>query len=244
MPEPMRLQKYLAQCGIASRRAAEELIALGRVTVNGKVICTAGEKIIPGRDMVTVDGKPVRSAEKPVYIMLNKPRGYVTTVRDEQGRKTVMDLLPAELGRIYPVGRLDFDTEGLLLLTNDGNFTHRLTHPSHEISKTYLVKILGLPSPEALKALRTGVMLEGRKTHPAEVLVKHREIGSAVLVITIHEGRNRQVRKMCAAVGHKVVFLRRIAEGSVRLGDLPIGAWRHLTADEVTGLGGNPHADN
>lgn len=244
MTEPMRLQKYLAACGIASRRAAEELIADGRVTVNGEVIKTAGVKITPGKDRVSLDGKPVETAEKPVYIMLNKPRGYVTTVRDEQGRKTVMELLPEELGRIYPVGRLDLDTEGLLLLTNDGAFTHRLTHPSHEISKTYLAKVRGVPSPEALKALRTGVMLEGRKTHPAQVLVKHKEADSAVLIITIHEGRNRQVRNMCASVGHKVVFLRRIAEGSLRLGDLPVGAWRHLTPDEVTHLGGKPHADN
>ena len=244
MAQAMRLQKYLAQCGVASRRAAEDMIARGLVSVNGRVITTAGVKIDPDRDSVTVNGKLIKQAEELVYIMLNKPRGYVTTVRDDRERKTVMELIPEELGRVYPVGRLDYDTEGLLLLTNDGAFTHRLTHPSHEISKTYLVKVSGIPSPEALRVLRTGVMLEGRKTYPAEVLVKRREANYAFLLITISEGRNRQVRKMCAAVGHKVVFLRRVAEGPLRLGDLPLGAWRHLTPEEVQSLGGNKRAEH
>jgi len=244
MAEPMRLQKYLAHCGVASRRAAEGLIVAGRVAVNGLSVQTLGSTVTPGQDTVTLDGKPVVSQEEPVYIMLHKPRGYVTTVSDELGRKTVMELLPEDIGRVYPVGRLDFDTEGLLLLTNDGALTHRLTHPSHEVSKTYLTKVRGIPSPEALKALRTGVILDGRKTHPAEVLVKHRDTNTAVLSITIHEGRNRQVRNMCAAVGHKVVYLRRVAEGSLRLGDLAVGNWRYLTPEEVHTLGGNAHADD
>ncbi|MBE7009908.1 MAG: rRNA pseudouridine synthase [Ruminococcaceae bacterium] len=240
----MRLQKFLALCGITSRRAAEEIISSGRVTVNDAVVSTLGIKIDPEQDAVTVDGKPVFLQTQHVYIMLNKPRGYITTVHDEQGRPTVMDLLPAELGRIYPIGRLDYDTEGLLLLTNDGDFTQRLTHPSHEVSKTYLAKVRGVPDDRALKQLRTGVLVDGRKTHPAQVLVKHKNETSTVLAITIHEGRNRQVRKMCNAIGHPVVFLRRIAEGSLRLGDLPVGSFRHLTADEVRTLGGKLHADH
>lgn len=244
MAEPMRLQKYLAQCGVASRRSAEGLIVDGHVCVNGKTVCELGTKIDPEADCVTVHGKPVSLQNKCVYIMLNKPRGYVTTVKDEQGRQTVIDLLPEELGRIYPVGRLDFDTEGLLLLTNDGDFTQMLTHPSHEVSKTYLAKVRGVPSDAALKALRTGVMIDGKKTHPAEVLVKKSDAGSTMLSITIHEGRNRQVRKMCSSVGHPVVFLRRIAEGSLRLGSLPTGSWRHLTEDEVRSLGGKPHVNH
>jgi len=244
MAEPMRLQKFLAQCGVASRRAAEGLIADGHVLVNGKIMCELGTKIDPDSDNVTVHGKPVSLQTQSVYIMLNKPRGYVTTVKDEQGRPTVMDLLPKELGRIYPVGRLDFDTEGLLLLTNDGSFTQRLTHPSHEVSKTYLAKVRGTPSDKALKSLRTGVVIDGKKTHPAEVLVKKNDDRCTLLSITIHEGRNRQVRKMCASIGHPVVFLRRISEGSLRLGDLPTGSWRHLTDDEVRNLGGKPFVNH
>ncbi|MGN1059256.1 MAG: pseudouridine synthase [Clostridia bacterium] len=244
MAEEMRLQKYLALCGVASRRAAEELMAQGRVFVNGKPVLTPGAKINPDADRVSVDGKPVALPEEKVYIMLNKPRGYVTTAKDNFGRKTVLDLVPPELGRLYPVGRLDYDTHGLLLLTNDGDFTYRLTHPSHEISKTYLATVAGVPSEQALDALRRGVVIDGRRTHPAKVTVKGADAENTRLLITIHEGRNRQVRKMCAAVGHAVVSLCRVAEGSLRLGELPSGSWRHLTEKEIELLGGSTHADH
>ncbi len=236
--EEMRLQKYLALCGVASRRAAENMITEGRVLVNGAVITTLGVKIIPGKDVVTVDKKTVHIKEHKVYIMLNKPKGYVTTTKDNFDRKTVLDLIPDSLGRVYPVGRLDYDTEGLLLLTNDGDFTYRLTHPRHEISKTYLAVVQGVPDAEALSALRKGVVIDGKKTHPAQVILKKKNEISALLQITIHEGRNRQVRKMCEAVGHQVVKLRRIAEGPLRLGDLPLGSFRHLTEAEIASLGG------
>ncbi len=238
MVKEMRLQKYLALCGVASRRTAENMITEGRVSVNGSVITTLGVKIIPGKDVVVVDKKIVHIVENKVYIMLNKPKGYVTTVKDNFDRKTVLDLIPASLGRVYPVGRLDYDTEGLLLLTNDGDFTYRLTHPSQEISKTYLAVVQGVPNAEALSALRKGVVIDGRKTDPAQVILKKKNEISALLQITIHEGRNRQVRKMCEAVGHQVVKLRRIAEGPLRLGDLPLGSFRHLTEAEIASLGG------
>lgn len=244
MAEEMRLQKYLALCGVASRRAAEEWIAQGRVSVNGAVVQTPGTKVDPRQDVVLADGKRVLPQEGKVYVMLHKPRGVITSAKDNFNRKTVLDLLPPELGRLYPVGRLDYDTEGLLLLTNDGDFTYRLTHPRHEVLKTYLATVAGIPSPEALSALRRGVVIDGRKTHPAEVLVKKRGEKSTCLSITIHEGRNRQVRKMCASVGHSVISLKRIAEGSLRLGQLPVGAWRYLTQQEIRSLGGYSDADD
>ncbi len=244
MAEQMRLQKYIALCGVASRRSAEELILAGRVTVNGEVINTLGSKVNPKIDRIMVDGKTIALQQKHVYIMLNKPRGYVTTAKDNFNRKTVLDLIPKELGRLYPVGRLDYDSEGLLLLTNDGDFTYRLTHPSHEIKKSYLALVSGTPSNEALDTLRKGIILEGRKTAPAEVMLKKKDAEHSVLLVTIHEGRNRQVRNMCHAVGHDVLRLRRVAEGPLRLGDLASGSWRHLTQKELVALGGRTNADN
>ena len=237
MAEEMRLQKYLALCGVASRRAAEELMAQGRVCVNGFPAQTPGIKIDPKKDKVTLDRKPVNPPEEKVYIMLNKPAGYVTTAKDNFDRKTVLDLVPPELGRLYPVGRLDYDSEGLLLLTNDGDFTFRMTHPSHEIAKSYLATVAGVPTDDELMLLRRGVLIEGRKTCPAKVVVKGQNGENTRLLITIREGRNRQVRKMCAAVGHAVISLCRIAEGGLQLGNLPTGSFRHLTAKELTSLG-------
>lgn len=230
--EEMRLQKYLALAGIASRRAAEQIILDGRVTVNGKKITELGTKVQEG-DEVCVDGAPVQPESKKMYIMLNKPVGYVTTVSDDQGRPTVMDLLGDVNARVYPVGRLDFNTEGLLLLSNDGDFTYKVTHPKHKLDKTYEVLVTGKAKANAIKTLENGVYIDGRKTAPAKVDVSEAGKGSAVLTITIHEGRNRQVRKMCQAVGFKVLGLRRIFEGGLTLGNLPLGKWRHLSPAEI-----------
>ena len=244
MAELERLQKYLARCGVASRRAAEEMILAGRISVNGKIVNILGTKINPEKDKVTLDGKAVSLAQKHVYVMLNKPRGYVTTAKDNFDRKTVLDLIPKNLGRLFPVGRLDYDSEGLLLLTNDGDLTFRLTHPSHEVTNSYLALVTGIPDENALNTLRNGVLLEGRKTLPAKVSLKRQDADKSVLLITISEGRNRQVRKMCSLVGHEVLRLRRVAEGPIQLGNLESGAWRHLTEKEILALGGNTNADN
>ncbi|MBR7164073.1 MAG: rRNA pseudouridine synthase [Clostridia bacterium] len=238
MAELMRLQKYMALCGVASRRAAENLITAGCVMVNNHTVTELGTKVNPDKDRVTVNGKAIFPPQKNVYIMLNKPRGYVTTAKDNFDRKTVLDLIPSHLGRLFPVGRLDYDSEGLLLLTNDGDFTYRLTHPRHEVTKSYLVLVSGVPSEQALSALRNGVVIDGRKTMPAKAELKRSESEKSVLLITILEGRNRQVRKMCAAVGHEVLRLRRVAEGPLSLGDLKSGEWRHLTEKEVLRLKG------
>lgn len=241
MAELMRLQKYIALCGIASRRRAEELITSGCVFVNQICVDTLGSKIDPSKDRITVNGKPAVMQAEFVYLMLHKPRGYVSTVKDNFNRKTVLELVPTTFGRIYPVGRLDYDSEGLLLLTNDGDFTYRLTHPGHEVTKTYIVSVDGVPSAAALDCLRHGVVIDGVKTSPASVKLLHTSEKGATLTIVIHEGRNRQVRKMCAAIGFKVTRLCRVAEGALRLGDLPCGSWRHLTKEEVSLLGGTDH---
>lgn len=230
--EEMRLQKYLALAGVASRRAAEQYITDGRVSVNGEKITELGTKVCEG-DTVCVDGMEIKPESKKVYIMLNKPVGYVTTVSDDQGRPTVMDLLGDVNARVYPVGRLDFNTEGLLLLSNDGDFTYKITHPKHKLDKTYEVWVTGKAKPNALKLLETGVIIDGRKTAPAKADIIDASQHSAVLSITIHEGRNRQVRKMCQAVGFKVMGLKRVSEGGLILGNLPIGKWRHLNPNEV-----------
>ncbi len=244
MAELMRLQKYMAECGVASRRAAETMITDGRVCVNGNTVTELGTKINPDSDTVTVDAKPIKQPQKLVYIMLNKPRGYVTTAKDNFSRNIVLELVPKELGRLFPVGRLDYDSEGLLLLTNDGALTFHLTHPSHEVTKSYVALVSGTPNEEALFALRNGVVIDGRKTLPAKVLLKKAEADKSVLQITISEGRNRQVRKMCAAVGHEVLRLRRVAEGPLSLGTLKPGEWRHLTYKEIAMLKGNTNAHN
>lgn len=241
--EEMRLQKYLAMCNVASRRAAEEIILSGRVCVNGQKCTTLGTKVTEN-DVVSLDGEMVKAESKKYYIMLNKPVGYVTTVSDDEGRATVMELISDISKRVYPVGRLDINTEGLLLLTNDGDFTYKVTHPRHSLNKTYEVWVTGKAEPNAIRKLEQGVYIDGRKTAPATVDIVEHTKASAVLSITIHEGRNRQVRKMCASVGFKVMNLKRVSEGGISLGNLPLGKWRHLTEAEVKRILKNAEAGN
>jgi 23S rRNA pseudouridine2605 synthase len=225
-----RLQKVLAQRGVGSRRACEELIAAGRVQVNGEV-AVLGRRVDPGTDRVTVDGVAVSVEPGLVYYLLNKPAGVVTTAADTHGRPTVTGLVPPE-PRVHPVGRLDADSEGLLLLTNDGDLTYRLTHPAFGVEKEYLVVVDGTPRPGAVRRLREGVDLEDGRTAPARVAA----VGPNGLRITIHEGRNRQVRRMCAAVGHPVRRLVRTRIGPLRISALAPGEWRELTSAEVRAL--------
>jgi 23S rRNA pseudouridine2605 synthase len=229
-PEGERLQKVLARAGLASRRASEELIAEGRVRVNGEV-ADLGRRIDPSADLVTVDGVAVPIAPGLVHYLLNKPRGVVTTASDPQGRPVVVGLVPAE-PRVFPVGRLDVDTEGLLLLTNDGGFAHRLTHPSFGVDKEYLAEVEGDPGRAALRTLREGVGLGDGRTAPARVTA----VSPGVLRLVISEGRNRQVRRMCSAVGHPVRRLVRTRIGPLADRRLPPGSWRTLTPEEVRSL--------
>lgn len=232
-----RLQKVIAQAGIASRRDAEELITAGRVTVNGKVVTELGTKIDSRRARVTVDGKPLK-AEKYVYILLNKPKGVVTTLEDPRGRKTVADIVAKIPERIYPVGRLDYNTEGLLIMTNDGDITHALTHPSHEIAKTYLAKVQGFPPEDKLDRLRVGIKLEDGVTAPAKINVVNidREKELTTLEIIIYEGKNRQIRRMCEAIGFPVKNLKRVQYAFLTLEGLRRGQYRQLLAGEVEEL--------
>ena len=225
-----RVQKILAHNGIASRRRAEELIAAGRVTVNGRT-CALGDTADGETDLLAVDGVPVGPAPEQVYIMLNKPRGYVTTAADEKGRKTVLDLVNCGQ-RVYPVGRLDMDSEGLLLLTNDGELTNRLIHPAGEVNKTYQVWLSGA-SWQRIAAMAKPMEIDGYRIRPARVETVSLQGQRAQVNVTIHEGRNRQIRKMAQNCGMTVTRLRRISEGSLKLGDLPLGAWRHLTDQEL-----------
>ena len=228
-----RLQKLLSAAGVCSRRAAEGYITAGRVTVNGET-ALLGQQADPETDDIRVDGVPLGREPEAVYLMLNKPRGYVTTVSDEQGRKTVMDLLTGVSTRVYPVGRLDRDSEGLLLLTNDGALTHRLLHPSHE-SKEYRVTVSG-PVEHAAERLSRVRDVVGLPIRPAEVRELSRKGNRAELSVTIHEGRNRQIRRMCAQCGLEVLRLQRVREHCLELGALPLGQWRYLTAEEIAGL--------
>jgi len=237
---PIRLQKLLSGAGVASRRAAEQLIIERRVTVNGDVVATLGSKADPAVDDVRVDGRRVKLATRTRYILLNKPKGYVTTLQDPQGRKTVVDLLRGVKDYVYPVGRLDYDSQGLLLLTSDGDLAARLMHPRHAVDRVYEALVAGEPSDEALEALRTGVIIDGRRTAPANVR-RGGALGTraqllTLLVITLREGRNRQVRRMCASVGHPVRELARIRMGPISLGSLDEGQWRDLTPQEVKRL--------
>ena len=231
-----RLQKVLSRAGVASRRAAEALIAAGRVSVNGTVVTRLGTQVDPERDAIKVDGARVRpGADAPVYLMLHKPRGVVTTLSDPEGRPTVRDYLRGVRGRVFPVGRLDYASEGLLLLTSDGALARDLMHPSRGVPKTYAAKVRGTPSPEALKRLAAGVLVERRRTLPAKVRLL--EAGeNAWVEVTVVEGRKHQVRDMLAAVGHRVQRLRRIRYGGVELGSLRPGALRPLTTREVERL--------
>jgi 23S rRNA pseudouridine2605 synthase len=230
-----RLQKLIAAAGLASRRQAEEWIAAGRVTVNGRP-AVLGESADPLRDRIEIDGRPLAAAGRKYYILLNKPVGYVTTLRDPQGRPTVSELLREIPARLHPVGRLDLTTEGLLLLTNDGELTQRLAHPRHEVEKTYLVRLRGRLGAETRRRLEEGVLLEDGPTAPARVEKVRSTESHTWLEITIHEGRNRQVRRMCEAVGHPVSRLKRIRVAFLELGDLAPGQFRHLTAAEVARL--------
>ena len=227
----IRLAKYLAQAGVASRRAAERLVLAGRVTVGGATVSDPAHPIGPGA-AVELDGATVRPLRSPVVYALNKPAGVVSTAHDPHGRPTVVELIDSPL-RLYPVGRLDLDTTGLILLTNDGELAHRLTHPSFEVPKTYRAHVAGPPvSKGAIQALRAGVELEDGLTAPAKV----RRVDAATLELTVHEGRKRQIKRMCAAVGHPVKALERIAIGELRLGQLAPGAYRRLTQAEVSRL--------
>jgi 23S rRNA pseudouridine2605 synthase len=225
----------MSQAGVASRRAAEKLIAEGRVTVNGETVTEPGTKADPARDDVRVDGRRIRSAERTRHLLLYKPAGYVTTRSDPERRPTVIDLLRGVREYVYPVGRLDYDTEGLLLLTNDGDLAARLTHPSHGVERTYEARVAGMPDAEAIDRLRRGIPLDGRRTLPADVslLNKGRRDRNGILVITIREGRNRQVRRMCEAVGHPVRKLIRVGIGPLSDRGLKPGTWRELTAQEL-----------
>jgi 23S rRNA pseudouridine2605 synthase len=233
MAAATRLNLFLARAGVASRRGADGLIAAGRVAVDG-VVAEPGVQVRPGQQ-VTVDGTPVGTAERPVYLMLHKPTGVVTTARDERGRATVLDLVKVRQ-RVFPVGRLDLTTTGLLLLTNDGELAARLTHPRHGVPKTYHALVSGFPDAGVLRKLREGVELDDGRTSPAEVRAIGRDPSGLALEIVLREGRTRQVRRMCEAVGHPVRRLRRVAYGPLRLGQLAPGAFRRLTTREVTAL--------
>ena len=237
MGEIVRLQKYIAMCGVASRRKAEELIEKGTVKVNGEKVTELGTKVEIGADKVTVKGQEIKPEQKNFYIMLNKPTGYVSTLSDQFDRPTVLDLVGADIkSRIFPVGRLDYDTSGLLLLTNDGDFTYKVTHPKFELEKTYIALLKGGITIAGLNKLRRGVKIDDFTTAPAKVEIIDAKDGYTKVKITIHEGKNRQVRKMFDAVGSKVVELERISIGTVELGNLPLGHWRHLTSHEISYL--------
>lgn len=237
MSEKIRLQKFMAECGIASRRACEMIITDGKVIVNGKTVTELGTKIDPDYDTVCVNGKNIKLVSKKYYIMLNKPSGYITSASDQFKRPTVLDLISSDIKeRLYPVGRLDYDTEGLLLLTNDGDFAQKLTHPSNQKNKTYIAKVEGTVLDIKARRLEKGVLIDGKKTAPGKVSVKHKSDNTTELTITIHEGRNRQIRKMCSAIGHEVIHLKRVAIDDVILGNLPLGKWRHLNPVEINKL--------
>jgi 23S rRNA pseudouridine2605 synthase len=228
-----RLQKVLAKAGIASRRKAEELIREGKVRVDGMVVTEMGIRVDPATQKIECEGRTVSSHEKKVYVLLHKPAGFLSTVHDPLGRPIVTDLLPNIKERIYPVGRLDLETEGALLLTNDGELAQKVLHPSYEVNKTYVAKVKGKPGSKELLVLSSGIVLEGRKTWPAEITVLKTEQQTTTIKIVIHEGRKRQVRKMFEAVGHPVLQLKRIAYGQLALGDMKPGKYRFLSAVDI-----------
>lgn len=234
----MRLQKFMAQCGVASRRSSEDIIKQGRVRVNGEIVDYMGYEVDEDVDVVEVDGARIRTEAKKYYIVLHKPKGYVTTVSDEFDRPTVMELVKDIRSRIYPVGRLDYDTSGLLIMTNDGDFANILTHPSHAVNKAYIAQLNNLPDANELNTLRKGVMLDGKLTSPARVEVLKATKHNCEIKVTIHEGRNRQVRRMFEAIGAEVTMLKRISVGNVTLGNLPEGKWRHMNDAERQRLSG------
>jgi pseudouridine synthase len=233
-----RLQKILSQAGIASRRASEQLMLDGRVTVNGATVRELGTKADASRDDIRVDGRRVKIVTRHRYLLLNKPRGYVTTRADEKHRPTVIDLLRGVSEYVYPVGRLDYESEGLLLLTNDGDLAARLTHPRHGVARVYEARVLGVPDERDLARLSRGLIIDGRRTAAADItLLPHaRDAKEVTLLVTIREGRNRQVRRMCEAVGHPVTHLKRVAIGPIKDSTLKVGRWRELRPEEVERL--------
>lgn len=232
----IRLQKYLADAGIASRRKAEELIANGYISVNGRVVTQLGTKVDDKKDEILYKGKAVKIKEGHVYIMLHKPQGYVTTVKDQFDRPAVLDLVKGVKQRIFPVGRLDYDTSGLLLLTDDGDLTYRLTHPKHDVEKIYEAKLFGVPDENDMYEFKRGILIDGVKTKPASIEILKKEEKYCFVKITITEGKNRQVRKMCESIKHPVAMLKRIGIGNLSLGDLQKGKYRYLTEKEISYL--------
>lgn len=234
----IRLNKYIADCGVCSRRAADKLISDGLVSVNGKIVRELGTTIDESNDSVIVEGRKVEPVSRYRYIMLNKPKGCVCTVSDDKGRKTIFDYVDIKDQRLYPIGRLDYDTEGLILLTNDGALAHKLTHPSHEIPKTYIAKVEGTVGETDLATLRNGITLDGIQLHRSKIKLLETENEGAIsrFEVTIYEGRNRQVRRMFESIGKEVVFLKRAAVGDLRLGGLGRGLYRYLTEKEIDSL--------
>ena len=231
-----RLQKYLAEAGIASRRKAEELILAGQVKVNGKVVTELGTKVNSDRDKVYFQNELVKLKKKKIYILLNKPAGYISATKDQFDNPSVLHLVDNIKERLFPVGRLDKDTTGALLLTNDGDFSYHLTHPKHEVSKTYIAEVAGRPTDEEMRLFMKGVYIDGKKTYPAKIRIVKEMKKNSIVEIIIHEGRNRQVKKMCEEIGHKVVSLQRAAIGGLTVEGLKEGSWRHLTPKEIEKL--------
>lgn len=232
----MRIQKFMAQCGVASRRKSEELIQKGLVQINGVTIREPGFPVDPEKDEIIVAGKKLATAAK-IYIMINKPQGVLSTSEDTHGRQRVLDLVPIQ-DRLYTVGRLDMDTEGLLLLTNDGDLTFHLTHPSHEFVKTYVGLVKGCPDQSSLESFCHGMAIEDYRTAPATIKILKKYQDTSLLEMQIHEGKKRQIRKMCAAMGYPIIHLKRVAVGDLTLGNLKPGQWRYLNNDEITYLKG------
>jgi 23S rRNA pseudouridine2605 synthase len=233
MNDPIRLQKFIAQCGIASRRKAEELISKGRIAIDGVKVTEMGIRVIPGKNKITFDGKPVEAREQLVYYLLNKPKGYVTSLSDPQGRPIVTSLIKDSEARLFPVGRLDLDTEGALILTNDGEFAQKIQHPSHGIDKTYQALVKGCPPKDKIGLLERGILLEAKMTSPATVSVVSKAGKNCLMQITIHEGRKRQVKKMFDFIGHPVLHLKRTAYGKLSLGRIALGDFRQLNPSEL-----------
>lgn len=231
----MRINKYIALCGVASRRKAEELIINNRVKVNDKIVTELSYQVDEENDIVKVDDKVIKEEEKLVYILLNKPEGYITTVKDQFDRPSVLDLVKDIKERVYPIGRLDYETSGLLLLTNDGDLTYKLTHPKHEVEKTYMAIVKGRPTESEIENFKNGLKIEDYTTSKAKLKVKkyEKEKDRSILEIKIHEGKNRQVRKMCKAINHPVLRLKRVAMGKIKINDCQIGEYRYLTEEEI-----------
>ncbi len=239
MEKPVRLQKFLAMAGVASRRKAEEYIAAGRVKVDGKTVTARGVKVTPDKQIVLFDNRQITVEESSIYILLNKPKGYVTTLSDPQGRPIVTSLLPGVKERVFPVGRLDLDTEGALILTNDGALAQSIQHPSNEVHKTYQAEIKGHPDKKSLQRLEKGIRIEGKQTAPARIRRRKRKKNSSIIEITIHEGRKRQVKIMFNAIGHPVLHLKRLAYGSLTLDGLPLGKYKILSKNELKNIFSN-----